>query len=101
MQIVVEVRAGLHLESLLEQDKPDGVTIRILPGLLHRDFGHEDTATFIVGFATGIAGNLIASWLFEKFKKHPPKKITIRQREITWDEGELARAIEKEVEIQE
>ena len=100
MQITVEVRAGRNLGSFLEKDKPDGVNIHILPSLLHRDFG-QDTTTFIIAFATGIAGNLIATWLFEKFKEQPPKKVTIRKQEITWDKGELTRVIEEEVKIEE
>ena len=99
VQITVVVRAGRDLDSFLERDKPDGVEIRILTRLLHRDFG-QDTMSFAVVFSTGVLGNLVANWLWEKFKQQPPKKITIRQREIMWDKGELVRAIEQELQIE-
>ncbi len=100
MQITLEVLFSPTLRALLEEDKPDGVEFRILPVRMQRDFDFTPVATIIVSFATGIAGNLIASWIFEKFKKHPPKKITICNRETVWDEGELTRVIEEELKIE-
>ena len=99
VQITVVVRAGRDLDSFLERDKPDGVEIRVLTRLLHRDFG-QGTMSFAVVFSTGVLGNLVANWLWEKFKQKPPKKITIRHREIPWDKGELIRAIEEELQIE-
>ena len=99
VRITVVVRAGLNLNSFLKQNKPDGVEIRILTRLLHRDFG-QDTMSFVIVFSTGVLGNLVANWLWEKFKQQPPQKITIRQREIMWDKGELIRAIEQELQIE-
>lgn len=53
VQITVVLRAGRDLDSFLERDKPDGVEIRVLTRLLHRDFG-QDTMSFAVVFSTGI-----------------------------------------------
>lgn len=111
MEITLELLPGAHLRAYLESDLPEGVEIaRMSEGLLHRDFGDGGDLTVLVirlaeGVAAGAIGGTIAqvagNWIWEKFKKRPPKKTTIRKREITWDKGELIRVIEEELKVEE
>ncbi|HKP03021.1 MAG TPA: hypothetical protein VJU77_06595 [Chthoniobacterales bacterium] len=100
MQITLEVLFSPRLKALLEEDKPNGVELTILPVRMQRDFDFTPVATVVVGFASNVAAGLFVHWLLKKIPEKARKKITIRNRETVWDEGELTRIIEEEIQIE-
>ena len=102
MQITVEVPYSPKLRTIVETDKPDGVSVQVPRTLLKRD-GFPDTINWVelvIGAGIGVSGNLLASWIWTKFfeNRRPPKRITIRHREITVaDKDELVRIVEQEL----
>jgi hypothetical protein len=100
MQITLEVLFSPRLKAILEEDKPDGVEVRILPVHMQRDFDFAPVATVIISFAARVAAPLVARWLLKKVPEKARKKITIRKREAVWNEGELTRVIEEELKIE-
>ncbi len=78
------------------KDPPDGSSVRVLPVQMQRDIGHIPIAEMVISLTRDVAIGLFVNWLFQKFQSKPPRKITIRRREIIWDKGEVTRAIEEE-----
>jgi hypothetical protein len=101
MQITLEVLFSPRLNAVLEEDKPDGVTFRILPVRMQRDFDFTPVATVVVGFASNVAAGLFVHWLLKKIPERARKKITVSKRETVWEQGELTRVIEEELKVEE
>lgn len=95
MQIEIESHFSPRLFSEFK-DSPEGASVKVLPVQMQRDFDDMPTATIVINVARDVALGLFVNWLFQKFQRNPPKKISIRRREITWEKGEVTRAIEEE-----
>lgn len=95
--MLIEIESFFSPRLLSEfKDSPDGASVRVLPVEMQRDIDHVPIATIIIDLTRDVAIGFFVNWLFQKFQRNPPKKITIRRREITWDKGEITRAIEEE-----
>jgi hypothetical protein len=101
MEITLEVLFSPRLNAVLNDDKPDGVEFTILPVRMQRGFDFSTPiATVIIGFTSNVVAGLFVHWLLKKIPEKARKKITIRNRETVWDEGELIRIIEEEIKIE-
>ena len=55
----------------------------------------------IVETATTIDVGLFTAWLYQKVQDPQRTKIKIREKEIMFDKGEIVKAIEREIEIEQ
>jgi hypothetical protein len=102
MQITVEVPWSPKLQTIVEKDTPEGVSVHVPTVIQKRDgfLGAINWVELTIGAGIGVGGNILATWLWEKFftRRLPPKRITIRQREITVsDKDSLIRIVEQEL----
>jgi hypothetical protein len=100
MQITLELLFSPRLGSLLEEDTPEGVTVRILPVQMQRSADFTPVATVVMNFASNVAAGLFVAWLLEKIPERARKKITVATRETVWEKDELTRVIEGELETE-
>ena len=64
---------------------------------VHRDSSRPENGLLVSPVAT----NLVASWLYDKLKKHGTKTVSIDRQEIVVDRGQIERVIREKIEIRE
>ena len=84
---------------IFKSQAPNGVTINIPEVLLTKSFDADTAITITVAIAEGVAGSLIAAWLYDKFKECRSNQITINRREIHMNNGEVSKIIEESIKI--
>jgi hypothetical protein len=57
--------------------------------------------TFVFGVSVEVTGALLAHFIIKYFGKNRPKHIKINRKEVIFDEGEIARVISEEIDIQQ
>ncbi len=100
--IIIKVPFSPKLCATLRDEAPEGVTVHIPPIPMKRGyFDHAPIIDITLTLARDVSVSLFVAWLLKKFERKPPTtKITMRRREIEWDEGKLRKAIEEELQIE-
>ncbi|GBE39727.1 hypothetical protein BMS3Bbin08_02358 [bacterium BMS3Bbin08] len=77
--------------------------IQVTMGLMveHRGVDIPTVLELIIETAATIDVGLFTAWLYQKVQDPKRTKIKIREKEITFDEGEIIKAIEREIEIEQ
>jgi len=78
-------------------DAPGGVHITMKGMSEHRAFDVPGVLEFVVDTAVNVDVGLFSAWLYDKVKRPEQTKITIKEREIVFEEGEIKKAIEREI----
>ena len=102
MEIRVETEF-IPLVFELQQDAPEGVSVKVLPFEMRRHWGGHDVALAFINFAGGVSASLVAAWLFEKLKKGKEHtKISVGGKEIKHETlVELVRVLEEILEVED
>jgi hypothetical protein len=99
--IEIEIETNyIPLIKMPYDDFPEGVTKRDISPIEVRGLSPESVATAIFAFTTGVTGKVLASWIYDKLKKHKDKAyLKIDRKEVTIDEANIIRIIEEKIEI--
>jgi len=81
----------------LKTDIPNGVTVDVPPIGMTRDILSDAIAIAIVTFPINVSAQILAIWLYEKFKDGKSKTVTINKREIEISPDGFIRIIEETI----
>lgn len=87
---------------LLDHETPNGISPKIPPITIKKNFGAEDIAiSIVISFAAGIPASIVAAWLYDKLKHGRSRQISINHREIYLDKGQITKIIEDSINIKD
>ena len=83
------------LQALLEGEKPDGITVQLVPPRFQADRS-IDWLTLTISVAANVPVGLVVNWLSKYlFGADKTTKIIANSKEIYFDKGEVTRLIEE------
>jgi hypothetical protein len=79
---------------------PGDATLTLKTMLMRKAFGLPETLELVLTFGSGVAGGVVANWLYGKLKGRNAT-LRIEEREVEIEEGEIRRVITRIIEKSE
>ena len=97
----IEVTLSNNKDAFLfNSGTPSGVAVRLPEIIITKGFDTDTAINITVAIAEGVAGSLVAAWLYDKFKQCRSDQITINRRVINLSDGKVTQIIEETIKVE-